>query len=201
MAGPILSDTPRTAFAPAAGQMSRRQQTRVPKARKIRLQDLPVFTRQLGAMLSSGMPVVQSLVALEDQTTNPHFKQVIAGLRAQIEAGSMFSEALTRYPDVFDDLYVGIVRAGESGGMLAETVERIAVFLEASAKLRRKVKSAMMYPVIVMVLATLLAAGMITFIVPVFSGMLSYRSRPRSWSISAISCAVICCLRSASSPC
>jgi type IV pilus assembly protein PilC len=140
-----------------------------PGARKIRMKDLPVFTRQLAAMLASGMPVVPCLLTLEDQTVNKHFKKVIAGIRTQIESGAMLSEALGAFPEVFDELYVSMFRAGESGGMLAETASRIANYLEASGKLRRKVKSAMMYPSVVMAVALSLAAGMIIWIVPVFA--------------------------------
>jgi type IV pilus assembly protein PilC len=144
---------------------------KVPGAAKIRNKDLPVFTRQLAAMLASGMPVVHCLTTLEDQTMNKAFKSVIAGIRGQIEGGLMLSEALTIYPDVFDELYVNMFKAGETGGMLAETAGRIASYLEASGKLKRKVKSAMMYPVIVMIVALLLATGMILFIVPVFANI------------------------------
>ena len=144
---------------------------KIPGARKIVLNDLAPFTRQLGAMLSAGLPLVQTLSALEDQTQNKVFKQVIIKLRTQIEGGSMFSEALVNFPSVFDELYVGLIRAGETGGILTETTEQVAGFLEASSKLRRKVKSAMMYPVIIMVLAGALSAGMIAFIVPVFAGI------------------------------
>ena len=143
----------------------------VPGARKIVLKELAPFTRQMGAMLNAGMPLVQVLMALEDQTNDKGFKQVIAGLRASIEGGSMFSEALTRYPTVFNELYIGLIRAGESGGILTETAEQIATFLEANAKLRRKVKSAMMYPIIIMIMAIILATSMIVFIVPVFAGI------------------------------
>jgi type IV pilus assembly protein PilC len=135
------------------------------------LNDLAPFTRQLGAMLSAGLPLVQTLSALEDQTQSKVFKQVIAKIRTQIEGGAMFSEALGHFPAIFDELYIGLIRAGETGGILTETTEQVAGFLEASSKLRRKVKSAMMYPVIIMVLAGGLSAGMITFIVPVFAGI------------------------------
>lgn len=144
---------------------------RVPGARKIVLKELPGFTRQLAAMLNSGMPVVHCLNTLEDQTVNKSFRSVIAGLRQQIEGGMMLSEALSAYPDIFDELFVSMFRAGETGGMLAETSGRIAAYLEASGKLRRKVKSAMMYPAIVMTVAILLAVSMIIWIVPVFASI------------------------------
>ena len=162
----------KTAASPGAGGR-RKARKKIPGAKKIVMKELPPFTRQLGAMLSSGLPVVQTLVALEEQTNNQVFKTVIQGVRTNIEGGASFSEALGQYPDVFDDLYVNMLRAGESGGLLAETTSRIAAYLEASQRLRRKVKSAMMYPSIVMTVAILLAASMIIWIVPVFASIYS----------------------------
>ncbi len=140
-------------------------------AKKIVAEALPGFSRQLAAMLSAGMPIVATLEALEEQTDNANFKRVINGLRLRIENGAAFSEALRQFPTVFDSLYCNMVRGGESGGQLAETIARLAGFLESSAKLKRKVKSAMMYPVIVLCLAIIIAVAMIVFIVPVFGEM------------------------------
>lgn len=143
----------------------------VPGAKKIVNQHLPGFTRQLGAMLAAGMPIVSCLNALEEQTDHKHFKQVIARLRASLEGGQSMSEALRQFPSVFDDLYCNMVSGGESGGELAETMGRLATFLEDSAKLRRKVKSALMYPVVVLILSFIIATGLIVFVVPVFGEM------------------------------
>ncbi|MFA7256272.1 MAG: type II secretion system F family protein [Kiritimatiellales bacterium] len=147
--------------------------TRVSGARKIRLKELPMYTRQLAAMLSSGMPLVQSIVALEEQTPNKHFRAVLTGVRSRVEGGGMYSDSLEEYPQVFDELYVNMMRAGETGGMLAETCERVATFLEASNRLRAKVKSAMMYPTVVICVALIISTGLIVFIVPTFAKMFS----------------------------
>jgi len=149
-----------------AGKKVKRRKT--PGAKKIRHKELPAFTRQLSAMLSSGMPVVQTLEALEEQTSNKVMKNIINGLRLEIEGGASLSEALRKYPDIFDELYISMFEVGESGGLLAETASRIAGYLEAAASLRRKVISAMMYPAIVSMVALLLTLGMLIFIVPVF---------------------------------
>jgi len=143
----------------------------VPGAKKIVNELLPGFSRQLAAMLSAGMPIVATLEALEEQVDNANFKTVISRLKAGIENGAAISDALRQFPSVFDDLYSNMVRGGESGGQLAETFARLAGFLEASAKLRRKVKSAMMYPTIILCIAITIAIGMIVFIVPVFGDM------------------------------
>ncbi len=146
---------------------------RVRGARKIRLKELPVYTRQLAAMLGSGMPLVQSIVALKEQTGSKSFRAVLEGVRTDVEGGSMYSDSLERYPQVFDELYVNMMRAGETGGMLAETCDRVAGFLEASNKLRSKVKSAMMYPTVVICVAFLISAALIVFVVPTFAKMFS----------------------------
>ncbi len=153
----------------AAGKVVRGK--KVPGAKSIVRKLLPGFSRQLAAMLSAGMPIVASLEALRQQSEHPSFKQVIGQVKQGIENGLAFSDALKSFPSVFNQLFVNMVRGGESGGQLAETMNRIADFLEKSAKLRRKVKSAMSYPVAVMLIATVLAVGMLVFIVPVFAEM------------------------------
>ena len=144
---------------------------KVPGANKIVNLLLPSFSRQLAAMLSAGMSIVAALETLEEQTDNPNFKIVINRIKRSIENGSALSDSLRQFPSVFDDLYANMVKGGETGGKLPETISRLAGFLEGSAKLRRKVKSAMMYPIIVLSIALLIATGMIIFIVPVFGNM------------------------------
>ncbi|MEI6969922.1 MAG: type II secretion system F family protein [bacterium] len=154
--------------AVAGTKLSRK---RVPGAKAIVNKELPAFSRQLSAMLSAGMPIVTSLTALHEQISNQNFKVVVGQIRQSIENGSAFSESLKAFPSVFNDLYINMIRGGEQGGQLAETIGRIADFLESAAKLRRKVKSAMSYPVAVMGIALALATLMIIFIVPVFQEM------------------------------
>jgi type IV pilus assembly protein PilC len=167
---------PAPAFAPRkaattqkAGQSSRAP--RVQGAKKIVNKDLPPFSRQMAAMLAAGMPIVAALETLEEQAVNPNFKLVLAAVKKSIEGGSSFSESLALVPEVFDALYINMVRAGEQSGQFAETMKRIGDLLESNAKLRRKVKSALTYPVVVLSMALIIAAGMIIFIVPVFAGM------------------------------
>lgn len=140
-------------------------------ARKIKLQELPVFTRQFSAMLAAGMPLVQTLVAMEEQTDSKNFKPIINGIRTRVEGGAMYSESLAYYPTIFDDLYISMMRAGEIGGILPDTSARVADFLEASNKLRAKVKSAMMYPTVVIIVSLLLSTALVMFVLPVFVGM------------------------------
>jgi type IV pilus assembly protein PilC len=140
-------------------------------ARKIVNKDIPAFSRQMAAMLAAGMPIVAALDTLAEQASNPNFKVVLNELKRSIEGGSSFSEGLQQLPEVFDGLYVNMVRAGEQSGQFAETMKRIGELLEATARLKRKVKSAMTYPVVVLSMALIIATGMIIFIVPVFAGM------------------------------
>jgi type IV pilus assembly protein PilC len=139
--------------------------------RRIVNKEIGPFTRQISSMMTSGMSIVTALSALHDQTENPSFRVVLGDLLRTIEGGAPFSDGLLRYPAIFDGLYINMVRAGERSGEFAPTLKRLALMLEASAKLKRKVKSAMMYPLIVMCLALGIAFAIITFVVPVFAGM------------------------------
>jgi type IV pilus assembly protein PilC len=139
--------------------------------RKIVNSELVPFSRQISSMLRAGMSLVVSLSTVEEQVVNPNFKAIATGIRETVEGGGSFSEGLARYPRVFDDLYVNIVRAGERSGQFGESMARLSALLEASAKLRRKVRSAMAYPTIVLSLALLIAAAMIIFVMPIFGSM------------------------------
>jgi type IV pilus assembly protein PilC len=135
---------------------------------KVALQDLVIFTRQLATMIDAGLAMVQSLQALADQTTNKVMRDVIKDICTRVEAGDSFSEALTKHPKVFNKLFVCMVGAGEKGGLLAEILARLATYLENTARLRRKVKSSMMYPIVVTVVAIGITIFLLVKVVPVF---------------------------------
>jgi type IV pilus assembly protein PilC len=139
--------------------------------KKVKLGDLVVFSRQLATLINAGLPIVRSLYILSEQTGNKQLKEVIIQVRKDVEAGHSLSEALAEHPEVFSRLYVEMVRAGEIGGMLDGVLLRIADQLENDQELRRKVKSAMIYPMVVLVFAILAASFMLIFIVPVFATM------------------------------
>src|SRR5688500_1300551 len=132
------------------------------------LADLVVFTRQLATMVDAGLAMVQSLQALADQTTNKVMRDVIKDVCSRVEGGDSFSEALAKHPKVFNRLYVCMVGAGERGGLLAEILARLATYLENTARLRKKVKSAMMYPTVVTVVALGITIFLLVKVVPVF---------------------------------
>jgi type IV pilus assembly protein PilC len=139
--------------------------------KKVRLADLVVFTRQFSTMINAGLPMVRVLHVLAEQTGNPKLRKVVVSVGKDLEAGLVLSEALERHPKVFSRLYVEMVRAGEVGGILDEVLLRIADQLEKEVDLRRKVKSAMIYPITVLVFALLAASFMLLFIVPIFAGL------------------------------
>src|SRR5215218_1820964 len=139
--------------------------------KRVKLADLVVFSRQFATMINAGLPIVRALYVLSEQTENQKLKEVVVQVRKDVEAGLALSEALEKHPKVFSRLYVEMVRAGEIGGMLDGVLLRLADQLENDQELRRKVKSAMTYPIIVLVLAILAASFMLMFIVPVFAGL------------------------------
>ena len=140
---------------------------------KVALQDLVVFTRQLATMIDAGLAMVQCLQALADQTQNKVMRDVIKDVCTRVESGDSFSEALAKHPKVFDKLFVSMVGAGEKGGLLAEILARLATYLENSARLRKKVKSAMMYPTIVTVVAIGITTFLLIKVIPVFGEVYS----------------------------
>src|SRR5262249_21889089 len=136
---------------------------------RVALADLVIFTRQLATMIDAGLAMVQSLQALAEQTTHKIMRDVIKDVCARVEGGDSFSEALQKHPKVFNRLYLCMVAAGEKGGLLAEILARLAVYLENAARLRKKVKSAMMYPTVVTVVAILITIFLLVKVVPVFA--------------------------------
>lgn len=140
---------------------------------RVALGDLVIFTRQLATMIDAGLAMVQCLQALTEQTTNKAMRDVIRDVCTRVEGGDSFSEALQKHPKVFNRLYYSMVSAGEKGGLLAEILARLAVYLENAARLRKKVKSAMMYPTIVSIVAILITAFLLVKVVPVFGDIYS----------------------------
>jgi len=130
--------------------------------------DLAVFCRQFATMIDAGVSLVRCLAVLEEQSGSARLRGIIREIQAAVESGETLSRALTRWPRIFNNLFVGLVRAGEVGGVLDETLNRLATFMEENERLRRKVKSAMTYPVLVLIFATAVVIGMVTFVLPQF---------------------------------
>jgi len=140
---------------------------------RVALQDLVIFTRQLATMIDAGLAMVQSLQALAEQTTHKVMRDTIKDVCARVEGGDSLSEALQKHPKAFSRLYVCMVAAGEKGGLLAEILARVATYLENMARLRKRVKSAMMYPTVVSIVAVCITIFLLVKVVPVFGDIYS----------------------------
>src|SRR5919199_1399179 len=127
--------------------------------KRVKAAELTVMTRQLATMITSGMTLLRAFYVLEDQIENPLLKETVSAVREDIESGLAFSEALVRHPKIFNPLYVAMVRAGETGGVLEESLDRIADQLEKDDALRRQVKAAMAYPIVVLSFAFCVLIG------------------------------------------
>ena len=153
----------------------------IPKIRgvkKIVNNEVIPFTRQLASMAGAGMPILPTMQTLEEQCANPEFKKVLTHMRATIEGGDPLSKSLAAFPKIFDDMYVNMVVAGEQSGEFAGILKRLAAILGSSSRLKKKVKSAMTYPTVIISIALLMAAGLIQFVVPIFAEMFSGFGKP-----------------------
>jgi len=135
---------------------------------RVNLRHLSIFCRQFATMINAGVSLVRCLDVLEQQTDSARLKEIIRDISSEVEGGATLSRSMAKYPAVFSNLAVGLVRAGEVGGVLDETLDRLAGFLEKDMELRRKVKSSMTYPVLVMIVAVGIVTFLVTFILPKF---------------------------------
>ena len=138
---------------------------------KVTEKDIVVMTRQFATMIDAGLPLVQCLEILYSQQDNRTFRKILKTIKEDVEEGSTFADALKQHPDAFDDLFVNLVAAGEIGGILDIILNRLAAYIEKAAKLKKKVKGAMTYPIVVMVIAVLVVAVILIFVIPVFQTM------------------------------
>ena len=137
----------------------------------VKMKDLSVFSRQFATMVNSGLPILRALSILSDQTENKELQKVLTAARLDVEQGSSLSGAMSKHPKAFSDLYVAMVRAGETGGVLDNVLLRLADNMEKDVELRRKIKSAMAYPVAVVSLVLLILSAMLLFVVPQFKSI------------------------------
>jgi len=149
-------------------------------SKKVKLVDLVIFTRQLSTMVSAGVPLVRSLAALQGDSENQYFREVLNGISKDVESGVSLGEAFNKYPRVFSDVYVNMVRAGEEGGILDEILKRLATQVEQDASIRKKIKSAMAYPVVIFSVTIVAFFGIMLFIVPKLSVLLTELDGPNA---------------------
>ncbi|HAG51201.1 MAG: pilus assembly protein PilC [Deltaproteobacteria bacterium GWC2_42_51] len=138
---------------------------------KVTTKEIVIFTRQFATMIDAGLPLVQCLEILSGQQPNQLFKTTLTEIKKSVEGGSTFADALRRHPKVFDELYVNLVAAGEVGGILDTILNRLAVFMEKSEKLKGKIKGALMYPLVICIIAGIVVAVLLLYVVPIFQGM------------------------------
>ena len=139
--------------------------------KKVKLEDLVVFSRQLATMIDAGIPLVNALSILAEQIENDSLKSIVSNVRQDIEAGMSFCDALAKHPLVFSDLFVNMVKAGEASGMLNEILDRLATFMEKQAALNRKIVSSLVYPAVVVSMAIIITAVLLIKVVPTFKGI------------------------------
>jgi type IV pilus assembly protein PilC len=140
-------------------------------AKKVKTEDLAVFSRQFATMINSGVSLIRALNILAEQTENPKLAEIITEIRDDVEEGQALSDSVAKHPDTFPKLYVAMVKAGETAGMLDAVLLRVADTMEKDLALKRKIKSALTYPVVVLIMAVVLTGVMLVFIVPTFVGM------------------------------
>jgi len=140
---------------------------------KVKQKDVAIFTRQLATMIDAGLPLVQSLDILSMQSESKVFKETIKNIKESVEGGSTFAGALARHPKTFDELYTNLVVAGEEGGILDNVLNRLAVYIEKAEALKKKIKSALVYPSTIVAVAVIVVIVLMIFVIPVFDNMFS----------------------------
>ena len=140
---------------------------------KIKVSDLVIFTRQVADLLKGGLPLARALDLCYKQTENPNLKEIIKDIRDELHQGTSFSNALSKYPEVFNPLYIGLVKAGESGGSLETSMERVSKYLEQGQELLSKIKTAMAYPLAMCIVGFVTVAFLLIFVIPKFSLLFS----------------------------
>ncbi|MEW5803399.1 MAG: type II secretion system F family protein [bacterium] len=139
--------------------------------KKVSTRDIVILTRQLSTMIDAGLPLVQALEILCAQTENKTLAQAIKEVKQSVEGGTSFGDALRKHPKIFDGLYVNMVDAGELGGILDTILTRLSIYIERAMNLKKKVKSAMVYPTVILVVAVVIVAGLLIFVIPQFAGL------------------------------
>ena len=141
------------------------------QSKKVKVDDIVIFSRQLATMVDAGIPILQGLEALQEQMSHPHFQSVIKAVHDDIQVGSSLFAAFAKHPRVFDPLFVNMIKVGETGGILSTVLDRVSSYMEKSAKLKRKVQSAMIYPMVVICMAIVITIILLVKVVPTFASI------------------------------
>lgn len=143
------------------------------RSKKVKLKDLVVFTRQLSTMISAGVPLTRSLSTMQSQTESKYFKEVLGAVTKDVEGGMALGDSFSKYPNVFSEVYINMVKAGEAGGILDDILKRLAGQVEQDASMRKKIKSAMMYPMVIFSITILSFFGIMIFVIPKIAKILT----------------------------
>lgn len=154
--------------------------TKNKKGKKVKLKDLVVFTRQLSTMISAGVPLTRAMATLQSQTESKYFRQVLGNIMKEVESGQPLGDTFAKYPSVFSDVYVNMVRAGEAGGILDEILKRLAAQVEQDASMRKKIKSAMMYPTVIFGITIIAFFGIMMLVIPKLGKIISDLGGPEA---------------------
>ncbi len=146
---------------PISGKSGKKRRTK-----KVKLKELVIFTRQLSTMITAGVPLTRALATMQTQTESKYFKEVVGSVTKDIESGMSLGESFSKFPGVFSEVYVNMVRAGEAGGILDEILKRLASQVEQDASMRKKIKSAMMYPIVIFGITIIAFFGIMIFVIP-----------------------------------
>jgi len=138
---------------------------------KVKQADIIIFCRQFSTMIDAGLPIIQCLDILYAQHENKTFKKMLKEIKSNVESGQTFAEALNKYPKYFDDLFINMISAGEAGGILDTILRRLSAYMEKAAKLKAQIKGAMVYPIVTMLIATVVVGVILVFVIPVFEEM------------------------------
>ena len=141
------------------------------RSKKVKADEIVIFSRQLATMVDAGIPIMQGIDALQEQVTHPTFKKVLINIRDDIQHGNSLSAAFAKHPAVFDSLYVNMIKVGETGGVLSKILDRISSYFEKTLRLKRKVQSALIYPIVVVCMAIIITTILLVKVVPTFAGI------------------------------
>ncbi len=148
--------------------------------KKVKSQDLVIFTRQLSTMISAGVPLARSLSALADDSESPYLREILNSVTKDVESGKTLAESFAKYPTVFSEVFVAMIRAGEEGGILDKILKRLAGQVELDESIKKKIKSAMMYPIVILVVTVLAFFGIMLFIMPKIAHIITSLAGPKA---------------------
>lgn len=148
--------------------------------KKVKTKEIVIFTRQLSTMISAGVPLTRALSTMQTQTESKYFKQVVGSITKDIEGGMPLADAFAKYPNVFSEVYINMIRAGEAGGILDEILKRLASQVEQDSSMRKKIKSAMMYPIVILSITVIAFFGIMIFVIPKIAKILQDLGGPNA---------------------